>query len=357
MRSTSLRLLSIGLLAFFLTSTSLAALPLLWTDSKAPQEYKDRFAIAWKDCIELARFAAVSFQGTCDPTYQRFFEEEEDAANFVKNVFRKIANIPFDAVFDDQSAQEILRSDTVTGLSPEYAKLTIALDESPWLPSHDKGYCNRNSAFGALLFNQFTDQGATSLLCPGLMTYPTISEIIYPPPNLQYDAQGNQRPGWGCDGLLERDTELMLSPGAWLLHELSHWTFFLQDIPDYNRFIQPIPNSNGLLCIVDYRGTTPITGYGAYNTQLLKKRVVSNPSDFGPYPTLNNADSYLWYAESKFWTWVCQKNFREAQDPSDDFLRFNSGGVTLAANPNFKPGDQGSDHPLPGYSDFDAAGP
>ena len=66
---------------------SLAALPLLYIPANTNQGVRDRFDLAWKEGIQLARAIAVNFQGACDPVYQRYFDPA--GASFVKHVFRE----------------------------------------------------------------------------------------------------------------------------------------------------------------------------------------------------------------------------------------------------------------------------
>ncbi len=165
------------------------------------------------------------------------------------------------------------------------------------------------------------------MLCPAVLAYPTIDEIRKAGPVWKYDDQGKPKPGWSCDGLLDRDTEFMLTrkylpgarsshpnipstngqtAGAWLLHELIHWRGLLEDIPDFFSFIFLSQTAEYL--VSDFTGPQPPNGYGTWNSQLLKKRAVSNPDDFKsrPWPTLNNADNYVWYAVSVTFKYASQ---------------------------------------------------
>ncbi|KAJ9610532.1 hypothetical protein H2200_005309 [Cladophialophora chaetospira] len=313
MKSPSLVL---PILCFFMGSACRAALPFLWMPSNTPDTYKTRFNEAWKEAMVLARAAALTFEGPCDPVYQRYFEDE--GASLVKHIFQTIANIPPDAQYDKNNIQDLLENEDIMGLSPKFSKMTLALRVPPNTPETWKDYCTRAKGSGAMIFDQMKES-ATVILCDGVLVYPLESEI-YNPPAWARDEDGTPLEGYGCDGLGGRE-----------------WT----------QFIQPSPKSGNRL-ILDFWavGTNPTSGYGAYNTQLLKQRVLEKPSDFGAFPTLNNADTYLWYALSKYWSWACGKSFAAARSPEDDDLRHNDGGVLQPP-----PEGEASDQPLAGSGD------
>ncbi len=80
------------------------------------------------------------------------------------------------------------------------------------------------------------------------------------------------------------------------MHEMMHWgSLFRHTVPEWNTFIQPT-DVGGYIEIVDYNGEQyPYSGYGPFFTQQLY--LYSNwvaPQKFKPFPTLNNADSYVW---------------------------------------------------------------
>jgi hypothetical protein len=81
----------------------------------------------------------------------------------------------------------------------------------------------------------------------------------------------------------------------------------LQDTPQWADFINF--DRNGLRAIADFKGIDPPDGYGPYNAKRLKDRALSEPGVNWFYPTLNNADNYMWYALSKWWGFACGKQF------------------------------------------------
>ena len=128
-----------------------------------------------------------------------------------------IANIPLDTTYDANTIKELLEREDIIGLSPMFKHLTITLREPPSMPAKWKGYCSKPKGSGAMIFNQMGD--ATIVVCDGVLVYPLEAEI-YNPPDWARDGQGKPKNGFGCDGLGHRDTEYMIFPGAFILHEL-----------------------------------------------------------------------------------------------------------------------------------------
>jgi hypothetical protein len=194
----------------FFSSPSSAAVPTVWIDPTLPPDLRARLSNVWTECIQLARLAAITFEADCkfDPNFDRYFEEE--GAIFVKNIFYTLANIPLDTVLTEATATQLFYSSTFIGLSPKFSKLTIAFGEPPWLP--ERGTCS-DVGFGAYgLVDDFTGE-ATIVLCDASVLYPTLDEIAHPQP-WAYDEQGRLREGYTCDGLLDHDSEYMLSVGG-----------------------------------------------------------------------------------------------------------------------------------------------
>ncbi|KIW65489.1 hypothetical protein PV04_07746 [Phialophora macrospora] len=348
MRLQSLTPLLLALTFLFFSTPLLAAVPTVWIDPTFPPDLRARLSDVWSECIQLARLAAITFEADCklDPTFARYFEE--DGAVFVKHIFYTLANIPLDTVMTEANAGQILLSSSFVGLSPKFSMLTIAFGEPPWLPK--SGICSGDDGFGAYsLFNDATGY-ATTVICVGSLYYPTLDEILRPRA-WAYDEQGRLREGYTCDGLLDRDSEYMLSPGGWLLHELIHWeVLFEDDVPEWDQFLA-LGGRNFRIRDFGFPGSNPATGYGAYHARILKERAISDPTEVGVYPTFNNADSYMWYAISKYWSWRCGRPFRGAQSTDDEFHRTWQGVGYNGAD--ISPGAQhGGDHPSPGTTDY-----
>jgi hypothetical protein len=68
---------------------------------------------------------------------------------------------------------------------------------------------------------------------------------------------------------------------------------FQDDVPEWDRFVaQGGENLN--IGDFGFPGSNPEDGYGPYYARILKERTISDPTEMGRYPTLNNADSYVW---------------------------------------------------------------
>jgi hypothetical protein len=205
----SLAPLLLVLTFLFFSSPSSAAVPTVWIDPTFPPDMRARLSNVWTECIQLARLAAITFQADCrfDPTFDRYFEE--DGAIFVKNIFYTLANIPLDTVLTQATATRVFFSSTFIDLSPKFSELKIAFGEPPWLPEDVRGICAGPEGLNA---HNLLDY-ATIVLCNGPVLYPTLDEILHPQP-WAYDEQGRLREGYTCDGLLDRDSEYMLSVGG-----------------------------------------------------------------------------------------------------------------------------------------------
>lgn len=97
--------------------------------------------------------------------------------------------------------------------------------------------------------------------------------------------------------------------------------YLLQDIPDYAKITQP--TTGGYSKILDFAGPTPPDGYGMFrhlsepnNLQLLANehdhegpfnsaRIKNLPVNAvtGKSQAVRNADSYVWYAMNKYWSY------------------------------------------------------
>ncbi|KAK4945581.1 hypothetical protein LTR10_015200 [Elasticomyces elasticus] len=307
----ALRSLVIALL--LIITPSQAALPQFiiaeGTTVQAPQQ---ALQLAFKDAITLARIAGSLFD-PCEAVYLRFFRAID--AVFVKQVFQTVANIPLDAQLDADTVIEILSSAAVAdNLQPKFESLELALGNNPSLPS-SKQDCGKQVDGGEVFAFSYVDPGALGpaalvSLCDQTFEFPTLQEIEDPPARYR-DGEGNPLPGFTCDGLGDHDTDWMQTPGVVLLHELMHWTYLLEDIPNYEDLIDE--NEDGFPQIVDFAGPDPVDGYGPYNTMRLRQVKAAE--------TIQNADSYVWYAQSKYWSWKCGKTFGPSVEPADDEKR------------------------------------
>ncbi|KEF51903.1 uncharacterized protein A1O9_11892, partial [Exophiala aquamarina CBS 119918] len=254
---------------------------------------------AFKDALREARLVAATFSH-CEDTFLRYFQK--DHQNFVRDLFRTIANIPLKADITKDTVQQYLAPSKLD-LNPDFDKLFISFGNNPHLTQAEllisscnadaPGHPNQPDAF---IFSRPNGIALVSL-CPELFTYPSLDTIEDPPPALR-DPPPASTPfiGFTCDRLGDHDTDWMTSPGGVLLHELMHWAYLFRNVPNFDLWI---PDG----WIADYRGDNPKTGYGPfYAEQLLFFSTKWNPAKFRQNEVLQNADSYAVYAHSKYWT-------------------------------------------------------
>lgn len=239
--------------------SSLAALPQLFiAEGTSVQEPQEQLEQAFKDAITLARVTASLFDA-CEPAYTRYFRAID--AVFVKNVFRTIANIPLGPDIDANNIVNILSDASVYELQPKFDKLEIALGNNPSVPL-SKQACGKTFDGGTAFAYSYIDPAALGpvaliSLCDDTFLFPTLDQIENPPSDKK-DAQGNPLPGFTCDGLGDHDTDWMTSPGGIMLHEMMHWTYLLEDIPNYDDIIDG--NDDGFPQIADFGGPDPPDG-------------------------------------------------------------------------------------------------
>ena len=331
MKSYCLGPLLLTLVLSLFVSPLSAAIPTFWVDPATSQNTRDRFYAGWKECIRMARVAVTTWEGRCDPVYQRYFEDNARGADLVIRMFKSIAGFDIDEELTPANFRQILTGDAFLNSAPKFSGLHVALNEPTWTPEHYKGTCAEDDGFGSFILRPDRED-ATVVLCPSTVQYPLISEVLAPPASAN-DAQGNLLPGYGCNNLLDRDTEYMReyfrqpvsghpdfhcppffrysssrltiaeTIGGYFLHELIHWSYLFDDIrPEWELLIVPAPgHEDDVYLISDYEppavnppAGSPPDGYGPYRTALLKQNGVMNPDERNPFPALNNADNYMW---------------------------------------------------------------
>ncbi|KIW65490.1 hypothetical protein PV04_07747 [Phialophora macrospora] len=307
-----------------------AAYPFLWVSPDASPVSVARFRASWKEAIMLARAAALT--------------------DLVRRIFQRIANIPLDAQYTPaEVAAQVFADPGVLGMSPRFARLTVALGTPPTTPPDLANFCAGGGVPRAVTFGQ-AGEDATVVLCEPVLTwYPLAAEIANPPAWIR-QPDGSVRPGFGCEGLGDHayppapppsSLDPTLSPPLFNGEEKlksrwqMHWLWLLQDIPQWTDLINDPPPSwvLGIRSIVDFVGVDPPNGYGAYSAKRLKDLALSRPGANGRYPTLNNADNYMWYALSKYWSWVCRKDFGPEPNPFEDELRQQQGNLPVVQPP------------------------
>ncbi|KAK5185903.1 hypothetical protein LTR44_001952 [Exophiala sp. CCFEE 6388] len=268
---------------------------------------------AFKDAIVIARMAALTMNPYCDPVFERYFFPTQ--LQFVSNVFRTIANIPLDISIEDLNGgldPAIQAMITSRGLNPTFSLLSISIGNHPDRSPNSGDDCAVDDTDAYLVHSRDNEDAGLISMCTPVWDYPSLSNILNPPAGWENEI------GFGCNNLLDRDSDLMTPAGGVLLHELLHWGFlFENEVPNFETVI-PL-TSGGDHHIRDYLGPPggiPDTGYGPYNAPLLKNLPP------GPYSvTTNNVDNYVYFALSKYWSIQCTKWFAQSTTPSDAFLR------------------------------------
>jgi hypothetical protein len=217
-------------------------------------------------------------------------------------VFKTVANIPLAAKLDDTTVVDILSSSNVHEMSPLFNHLVLSVGNNPDLPDM-KQLCGKSAngvtpvAFTFL--SHALGNWAWISLCEDVWQYPSLEEIYEP-----LDARKGTL-GWGCEGLGDHDSELMTTTGGLLLHELMHWTGLLENVPNFDDLIGE--GDIGFPQIGDFPGPNPPDGYGPIHAKQLK--------------SVENADNYRCYAESKYWQYRCGHAFKESKDVADGQAR------------------------------------
>ncbi|EXJ65256.1 hypothetical protein A1O7_01597 [Cladophialophora yegresii CBS 114405] len=286
------------------------------TDQEAVHEMQQAFA----DAMTMARFVAITTI-PCEENFLRYFTPADFL--FVQRVFRTIANIPFNQQFEPRTVGQYLQMlDAYGWLNPKFEQLSIAVGDNPDAgpPSYSRyKKCSDGGLAGVMLYDprRYGRRGLMSL-CP--QTFETFYSLrdIEQPPAWALDENGNPEEGFSCSNMLDRDTDYMLSPGAILLHELIHWPYLLQDIPGYSTLIRQYPR-NDWSTIWDFTGPSPTDGYGPFNAMAVRNLPVSPAT--GTSQAIQNADNFVWYAVSKYWSWRCGRQFKRSASPEDGELR------------------------------------
>lgn len=217
-------------------------------------------------------------------------------------MFKTVANMPLTAKIDEGTATDVLSSSSVHEMSPLFNHLVLSVGNHPDLPSAKKICGQAENGMTPLAFtflSQALGDWAWISLCEGVWQYPSLEQIYDP-----VDARKG-KPGWGCDGLGDHDSELMTSIGSLLLHEFMHWTGLLENVPNFDDLIEE--GEIGFPQIGDFPGPDPPDGYGPLHAKQLK--------------SVENADNYRCYAESKYWQYRCGRPFKESMDLADDQAR------------------------------------
>lgn len=232
-------------------------------------------------------------------------------------MFRTIANIPLDIPMAESSAPlNPDLSNILVGLTTpaRFELMLISWNDNPIrmvLPNTPS--CDDGATEGWYEQCRLNADGACISMCDLVWDHPPLQEIFQP------EIEWIGHPGFGCETLLGEDTNLMLPAGGVLLREMLKWNYLFSDnvrewdirirtnaIHEHqiNEYQAPGPNS------------IPPNGRGPYNAALLKTLPRGALSE-----TVNNAENYVWFALSRYWSIKCGAVFGPATDPSASFLR------------------------------------
>ncbi|EXJ70876.1 uncharacterized protein A1O5_05868 [Cladophialophora psammophila CBS 110553] len=304
-------------LLLFNLNLSFAAPPVFAYPPGTVQNAKRNVTQAFKDALTLAKVVAITATD-CDPAFLRYFQPQD--YTFVQRVFKTIANMDLFMEINAQDIPQLLSaSGPASTWNPDFLALCIAYGDNPFNPPASGHSCLDSGDNAYTIYDTSADARFSGLisLCPGsgLFTYRlSLKDTENPPAWARAGGMpdGTPLPGFGCAGLGDRDTAFMKVMGSTVLHELLHWPWMFLSVPDYDRLIPDHDHR-----IWDYDGPwVPGGAYGPYNTM----RINQLPADprTGKSQSLQNADNYVWYALSRYWSFRCGRSFGPALSAADD---------------------------------------
>ena len=255
-------------------------------------------------------------------------------------MFRALANIPFDTDLSDEKVlQELL--DEPPGLSAKFTRTSIYfLGDHPGQflpdgPGEQLYVCGKEMTPGSgdvgplAITISWAPKGETALIsmCPFVYdVYPWFGYILDPPSwAIDDDKDQSEGPqyydGYTCNGLQGFDSDYMSSPATTLLHELFHVPGLFDDVPGYSDTIltseitQGTGPGSGIVqnLISDWKGDDPKYAYGAFNTRRLNELEPTDKEGL-KWRGIYNADNYLFYALSSYYSRKCNLDFRKCPD-------------------------------------------
>ena len=292
----------------------------------------DEVNIPWMILVDVPLCLLMEIQ-----RFLRYFKR--DRADLVKNMFRAIANIPFDLDLTNEETVKRLITDPLT-YSPKFNRLSIRFLENhpglnlPYGPGMPYYNCDNSPLSGpvqAFLIPIFHGSSALMSICK--YTYegsPMLTDVINPPNwarDMSKDQSGGPQylAGYGCKNLGNIDNDWMDSTTAVMLHELFHFPGLFEDVPNYAASILTERNVEGTdpgsgrveHLVSDWvggPGQIPSDGYGAYNARLLNQLQPTDKNSGLQWDAIYNADNYAWYALSSCYSKQCGRDFKEAPD-------------------------------------------
>ncbi|KAH0829527.1 hypothetical protein FOPE_10537 [Fonsecaea pedrosoi] len=297
-------------------SLSVAAPPVLAYPPNAPPGARQNVTQAFKDAMTLARIVAITATD-CDPAFLRYFQPQD--YTFVQRIFRTISNVDLFMDITPQDVPQLLaQSNLPSSWNPDFVALCIAYGDNPFNPADlDHSCAGGDNAYTVYDTSPTARFSGLVSLCPGSPMFVwrlSIRDTISPPAwgRVGGVATGEPLPGFGCDGLGDRDTAYMKVIGSTVLHELLHWPWMFLSVPDYTTLVPDHDHR-----ITDYTGPWVEGAYGPYNAM----RINQLPPDprTGMSQSIQNADNYVSYALSRFWSFRCDKTFGPALSADDNY--------------------------------------
>ena len=249
-------------------------------------------------------------------------------------MFRAIAGIDFDLDLTNPDVVLDL-ADQPFAFSSKFNRLSVSFGmdnprkELPYGPGTPGKQCVGENL--GLTLPIYGGTAAIMTICAQAFYRPMLDDITSPKAwaidRREDQADGPQYyDGYGCKNLGDFDSDWLISPGALLLHELFHWPGFFEDVPGYaatipTTFLVPGTGPGSGIAdhvITDYSGSTvPTTGYGAYNTRLINElhpTFLDDQKGSITFEGIHNADNYVYYAISAYFTRECNIDFKQCPD-------------------------------------------
>ncbi|KIW33162.1 uncharacterized protein PV07_00033 [Cladophialophora immunda] len=286
---------------------------------ETPQQRQNDLHWGFHEALMLARMVSVTFN-PCEPVFLRYFKRAD--ADFVRDVFYTIANIPLGGLppnlQDFNAFNQFVSGFGQNAVNPKFDQLSISINDNSAIGEYTP-LCATVPGFQAYFDQKYDTLGDLGFIsvCDYAFNFPSLADIENPPSWARDPTTGAPEPGFGCDGLLDHDNDYMLSLSGIMLHEIFHWPYLLRDIPGYDTYISLYQDDQ--LAIQDWDGPFPTDGYGPYHAMQINNLQPQQSSS--GWPSLNNADSYLYYALSKWWQFKCRRTFGPAVDEDDGHRR------------------------------------
>ena len=203
--------------------------------------------------------------------------------------------------------------------SPKFTELTLSYNDHPDVQPLPGGSSCANPppgfvgyAYTEQNFDNANQNRAIICLCDIAFRFPSLD-------NIKKDVEATWEEGPRCKNMGSYDSGWMTSLGGLLLHEFTHYEYLLEDVPNYAKNVMKL-SPRGFIDDYNYvqwsnkvPGTEwpnpPTSGYGPHNAMTLNDNI-----DDVLHMAMINADNYRWYAQSKWWSFQCEKAYGKPLD-------------------------------------------